>query len=171
MNTHSTEHHIVIESIEEALSLLIEQKSFLDITISELVKKAGVARSTFYRNYKDKEDIVRVSIRKSIKEFYHQYAPITIEERYEPQYINHVWHYIIKYRNHIKMTYKAGLSYIYLEEITNHLLTIYDNPLTFYDKLRLYGIAGAQYHIIYNLAIHNNQSLETSLLEFKNLIH
>ena len=45
---------ITRECIESALILLLENKSFADISISELVKRAGVSRTAFYRNYESK---------------------------------------------------------------------------------------------------------------------
>lgn len=46
------------ESIETALLFLLEGKEIQQISISELVKKAGVSRNAFYRNYKSKEEIL-----------------------------------------------------------------------------------------------------------------
>lgn len=46
------------ESLEAALLLLLEKKTLDQITISELVAKAGVSRNAFYRNYKSKEAIL-----------------------------------------------------------------------------------------------------------------
>ncbi|HEL1586846.1 TPA: TetR/AcrR family transcriptional regulator [Streptococcus suis] len=48
------------ESIETALLFLMEKKDLKQISISELVKKAGVSRNAFYRNYKSKEEILEV---------------------------------------------------------------------------------------------------------------
>lgn len=48
------------ESIETALLYLMEKKDLKQISISELVKKAGVSRNAFYRNYKSKEEILEV---------------------------------------------------------------------------------------------------------------
>lgn len=45
------------EAIETALLRLLEEKSLAQITISELVSKAGVSRNAFYRNYRSKEAI------------------------------------------------------------------------------------------------------------------
>ena len=87
MNLHTEEHQEVIAAVEEALAFLIDKKAFSEITISELVKKAGIARSTFYRNYESKEDIIRSSIRKTLLEFDEQFTPETIDERYETEYI------------------------------------------------------------------------------------
>ena len=44
--------------IFEALMLLLDEKPYGKIGISDLAKKAGIARQTFYRNYRDKDDIV-----------------------------------------------------------------------------------------------------------------
>ena len=44
--------------IFEALMLLLDQKKYEDITISELAEKAGVSRMTYYRTYENKEDVV-----------------------------------------------------------------------------------------------------------------
>lgn len=44
--------------IMEAFILLLEEKSFSEITIKEITKKAGVNRSTYYRNFDSKEDII-----------------------------------------------------------------------------------------------------------------
>ncbi|HGH8402171.1 TPA: TetR/AcrR family transcriptional regulator [Streptococcus pyogenes] len=49
---------IARESMEIALLNLLEIKPLGDITISELVTKAGVSRNAFYRNYTSKEAII-----------------------------------------------------------------------------------------------------------------
>lgn len=170
MNLHTEEHQEVIAAVEEALAFLIDEKEFSEITISELVKKAGIARSTFYRNYESKEDIIRSSIRKTLMEFDEQYTPETIDERYETEYILEVWDYIIKYNRQIRRISKAGLSDIYLDEFNRHLLHIYnEKSLSLQDKIRLFGLSGAQYNIIFNLALKSDASIDIKKFEFKSL--
>lgn len=41
-----------------ALMILMEQKSYDDITITDIAKKAGVSRMSYYRTYSSKEDIL-----------------------------------------------------------------------------------------------------------------
>jgi AcrR family transcriptional regulator len=41
-----------------ALLLLMEQKNYQDITVTDIAKKAGVSRMTYYRTYSSKEDIL-----------------------------------------------------------------------------------------------------------------
>ena len=56
--TNSHDSSLVKDCIFTALMLLMEQKDFDDITITEIAKKAGVSRMTYYRTYSSKEDIL-----------------------------------------------------------------------------------------------------------------
>lgn len=49
----------VTEHITEAFLSLLSDKPIGEISISELVEKAGVGRASFYRNFDCKEDILR----------------------------------------------------------------------------------------------------------------
>ena len=51
-------NRITREAICTALLYLMDTKEFDRISISELARKAGVSRQSFYRNYSSKEDIV-----------------------------------------------------------------------------------------------------------------
>ena len=44
--------------ILEAVMLLMNEKPYSKITVSDITEKAGIARPTFYYNYKDKDDVV-----------------------------------------------------------------------------------------------------------------
>ena len=54
-------NRITREALEIALFELLENKSIDEISITELVRKAGVSRSAFYRNYETK-DALMISI-------------------------------------------------------------------------------------------------------------
>ena len=56
--SNSEANKITRESICTALLELLQDKDFNEISVSELVRRAGVSRQSFYRNYKTKEDIV-----------------------------------------------------------------------------------------------------------------
>lgn len=53
-----TDSQLAKDCIFTALMILMEQKDFEDITISEIAQKAGVSRMTYYRTYSSKEDIL-----------------------------------------------------------------------------------------------------------------
>ncbi len=61
---------IARESIEKALILLMEEKEFDDITITDITKRAGVSRVTYYRNYSSKEDILTGYLYNVVTDFY-----------------------------------------------------------------------------------------------------
>jgi AcrR family transcriptional regulator len=44
--------------IFEALMLLMDEMPYNKITVSDISEKAGIARTTFYHNYDDKEDVL-----------------------------------------------------------------------------------------------------------------
>jgi AcrR family transcriptional regulator len=46
-------------SIQESLVYLLGKKDMDDISVTEIVTKAGVSRSAYYRNYHTKEDILK----------------------------------------------------------------------------------------------------------------
>lgn len=52
-------NQICRECIQEALIRLLRTKDLDQITISELVRTAGVSRTTYYRNYYNKEDVLK----------------------------------------------------------------------------------------------------------------
>ena len=58
MSAARPSNEIVIESITEAMIQLLEDHPLEDIAITDLVKRAGVGRVSFYRNYTSKEDVL-----------------------------------------------------------------------------------------------------------------
>ena len=47
------------ECICTALLTLMAVKTFEQITVTDIIKKAGVSKGGFYRNYKSKEDVLQ----------------------------------------------------------------------------------------------------------------
>lgn len=52
-------NRITKDSIQEALVYLLSKKDIDDISVTEIVNKAGVSRTAYYRNYQSKEDILK----------------------------------------------------------------------------------------------------------------
>lgn len=48
----------VKHQITKALTELMNEKAYSDISVSEIVQRAGVSRVSYYRNYTNKEDIL-----------------------------------------------------------------------------------------------------------------
>lgn len=58
MRRKNTTTEMMKSYIVESLLIFMEEKPFADITISDIVNRAGVNRSTYYRHFYAKEDIV-----------------------------------------------------------------------------------------------------------------
>lgn len=56
----------------EALRVLLAEKSFDDITVTELCERAEVRRVTFYTHFNDKEELFAYMIREMQKSFYRE---------------------------------------------------------------------------------------------------
>ena len=59
LERYNTElHEATREAIKDAMMLLAQEKSYDSITVTEIIHKAGVSRSAFYKNYKSKQSVL-----------------------------------------------------------------------------------------------------------------
>ncbi len=49
----------VVEHLTSSMLALLREKPLANISISELCSEAGVGRTSFYRNFAEKEDIIK----------------------------------------------------------------------------------------------------------------
>ncbi len=59
----------VAERLAGSMLALLKEKPVADISISELCAAAGVGRTSFYRNYTEKEDIIRAYLRRLFQDW------------------------------------------------------------------------------------------------------
>lgn len=64
------------EQIEKAFLDLLEEKPYMDITVTDIVKKADVARVTYYRNFDSISDIIESITDRMADEFVTELAPM-----------------------------------------------------------------------------------------------
>ncbi|MFD1849715.1 TetR/AcrR family transcriptional regulator [Oceanobacillus bengalensis] len=115
------------EYIIQAFLELLASKTFEMITVKEIVKKAGISRSTFYIHYKDKYELM-VHIREHITTEFLSFYTIDRGEKIDPSLsINTITYkicqHIFKYRNFYqhefdKPEYTQKLSNALAEELT-----------------------------------------------------
>lgn len=113
-------NRITRESICTALLELMKTNEFKKISVSELVRKAGVSRQSFYRNYNTKEDIV-LEIERTI-------AAQLIEKMKDPDYINNPKKWFIDFFTTVKentaavaLLQKADLFVTIFEKIPSYI--------------------------------------------------
>lgn len=124
-------NHITRESIQEALYLLMEKNDYEDITITQIIKKSGVSRSAFYRNYKSKEDIIKDILTDLL---------LRIEAEIDSIEINWTsgFNYLYKNKKSLDLITKAHLEYLILDKINEQL--VYNNTADNYLRAMNYGI-------------------------------
>jgi AcrR family transcriptional regulator len=159
---------IVRESIQQALIILMNQKKFNDISITELCKKAGVSRMAFYNNYNSKDDLLKQLI------YYH--SEFLINEIGSPfrEKTNNSWYvkmfeYAKENHYNLKTIFDAGFKYEYLSTITD--IVLHDKDISLEKKyLRVMWTGGIINTIIYWLESGMKESIdEIATFCYKNL--
>lgn len=124
----------VIEHLQNALLKLLLEKPMNDISISELVETAEVGRASFYRNYKQKEDILKAHIDCLFREWIDEWqkndgAPLSERLRILIAHFE-------KHRDFYKLLNDRGLIYL-LKDVIVGLC----GPKPEYDKVQAYTTA------------------------------
>ncbi len=129
--------------VTEALFRLMASRPYGEITVSDIAKKAGVGRATFYRYFSSKEDVIKYFLNRTGAEFSSEqiYRPRSVED-YE-DIIKRVISYIRKYREKLKLLCKARLEYIYFDFVDSALSKHFTGDLENDNPYQAAGYAGA----------------------------
>lgn len=104
--------------IAESLLFLLQQRPFEEITVGEIVQKAGVNRSTYYRHFERKEDIILYfldCLSEDILEWDDEKSP-----EFKEHLINVYQHYY-NHKERMMTIYKNGLSSLLLDVLKKNL--------------------------------------------------
>lgn len=112
---------VVCESLQEALIILMNQKEFSEISISELCKKAGVSRMAFYNNYNSKEDLLRENIVQQSDKVL-DFIGSPFREKTNIEWYQQMFTTAKEAAFELTTIFKAGFKYEYLSIINNIVL-------------------------------------------------
>lgn len=148
-----TRHYIVT-----ALFKLMNEYDFNEISVTDIVKKAGVGRATFYRYFKRKEDIIVHYFDRIQKEYssVQHYYP-----RCKEDYIMVVRNIMNMFKEHkepMKLIKKARLEYLYLDYLNKNFENLFSFDYPNLNKYTPYIYAG----MLFNLSMQwlNNDCTE-----------
>lgn len=138
------------EAICTALVLLIKERPFCKITITDIVKRAGVSRTAYYSNYSSKQEILNDLVNSLIAEINNKLLPYTDErtgKAKEPEKFIKLLFEILYNQHDIYITlYEANFNHIILDRLNDIMLNrITDKSDE--NKYRIYFNAGALYNI------------------------
>lgn len=133
--------------IVQALFKLMSEYDYEKINVTDIAKKAGVGRATFYRYFKRKEDVVLYYFNHSAKQF-------VANQRYYPrcksdylQVVNNVFTMFKDNKEQFKLIRKAHLEYIYLEYLNENFAKAFADEHSDKDKYTPYLYAGMLFNV------------------------
>lgn len=68
--TQDERYYIAGEAIQDAFLLVLKEKSLDKITVADIVKKAGIVRSTFYNHFEDMPTLIAATEDKTIQDIF-----------------------------------------------------------------------------------------------------
>lgn len=86
----------VKKQLTDALLSLLKKKELKDISISEVTSAAGVSRVSFYRNYNEKEDVIREHIKRQMADWMNDNAG---EKDSTEDKLGNIFAYLTEYRD------------------------------------------------------------------------
>lgn len=117
MNGHMRQKEQSRQMIENAFFELLEEKEYSQITVSEIVQRADVARRTFYRLYENKEGIIQHYFSRLCNEYQNSYQAL---ERYDlKQIAKDFFSFWYQQRANLLKLHNAGVDYVLYHGISN----------------------------------------------------
>jgi AcrR family transcriptional regulator len=145
MRRKNTTTMMMKDYIVQSLLILMRKKPFASISIKEITEKAGVDRSTYYRNFKSKEDIIKFFVKK----VWHEYRIVYDKTASFKSHLQKLLTYYIKYKREFLLIYKHGLTHLILDELNDFFKPVSeDKTLSVEDRYRIYWYAGAIYNTV-----------------------
>lgn len=124
----------VKKQITNALLRLLKEKELKDISISEITTTAQVSRISFYRNYNDKDTIIKKYIHLTLNEWNKNHTKT--EKHTEDEILGDIFAYITEYKDFYLLLRDRGIFY-FLKDIIMDAL----GPKTEYPNFDAYTTA------------------------------
>ena len=128
----------VKNEITKALLELLKEKDLKDIKINEITTRAQVGRVSFYRNYQDKEDILKQYLERIIKEW-------KLQDQMPFELImKTLFEHLMAYQDFYTLLYQKDLFYLFRNTLKKLMVQDHQlsNPEAYAVAYMTYGIYG-----------------------------
>lgn len=126
MDKKNTANQLAKECMVTALIQLLMEKNLSEITISELSRRAGVSRMTYYRNYTSKEDIFIQYLHEIFALYYQEFNQSNQNsEFYDMPNMIHCFHYFSIHKELLNTLFDNNLGELFFKELTNYILSVW----------------------------------------------
>lgn len=110
INGHVRQRELSGQMIENALFELLKEKEYTQISVSEIVDRAGVARRTFYRLYDNKESVIEHYFKRLCLVYKNSYTAL---QGYDlKQIAKDYFTFWYEQRERLLILYQSGLSHM-----------------------------------------------------------
>ncbi len=137
-----TRHYIV-----EALFKLMSEYEYSKISVTDIAEKAGVGRATFYRYFKNKEEVIEFYFMHNTKQF-------IFEQHYYPRckadYVKVAHSVFEKFQKNKECFYllrRAHLEYLYLNFLNKKMVETFQRDYPENDLYQPYVFAGMIFNV------------------------
>ena len=120
---HPTNEHVV-QSIIDALLILLKTQMLGEIRIVDLVQLAEVSRNSFYRNFTDKDDVLRRYISDVTDKWYQKAGMDFFSYRKDYQFFIPLLYFLYEYRDLTSILIRNGKLHLLKEEFDHRALTL-----------------------------------------------
>ena len=133
------------DRIVESLIKLMKTNEFETITVKDISQLANVNRSTYYRNFKSKEDIIKYKLESIMDEYLLEFKYKT--NKTKEVYIQTILETFQKHDEFLKIIHKQNQSYILQKVLVNYFDKILNNT-TKKEEYQIYYHIGGIYNFI-----------------------
>lgn len=147
--------------ISKSLLILMKEKAYSKITINEITAKAGVNRSTYYRNFQSKEEIIRFYISNIMKDYIKEFDES--EDKSNENYMSIIFNNFYKHKNELLLIHKNKMSYLMLDELNEYFELLKGINLSIGEKYKMYFHTGGIYNFL-NLWLINGMKESPKIL-------
>lgn len=145
MRRKNTTTDMMKKFIADSLLILMARKAYDEISIGEITDKAGVNRSTYYRNFNSKSDIIKEyfnNIMYEYLEYFDNQEDVSLND-----YLYEMFSTFYKYKKELLLIHKNNVSYLILESL-NEIFTDdnFTKSKTLKQKAKIYYHTGGIYN-------------------------
>lgn len=150
MDKRHIENMRVKRSIQDALFSLMKKKRFSEITVTEIVSVAGVAKCSFYRNFASKEAVIESfleTIHEEAGENFRGEGGLKTFLTYEN--IRHDLEFYLMHSHYLVLAYQSGFGMRMQEQANRFAEDILgDMPSNSVERYQIYVMSGAMFNVI-----------------------
>lgn len=138
----------VKDRLFQALIDFAGSKDWSKLTVTELIEKSGVARASFYRNFKSVEELIDYGIRQMAQK-YHEGKPSPAEDFHSRELMLYKFRFYKEYAGLVLAFHHARMDTTLLDIITDcEIDACGDMPANSIARYEIYYFAGAFYNMM-----------------------